>query len=496
MTDLIQKYSEAFTRFSDRHAFSSGEENYTYREFQSLIDGSRQLLRENGFEPQKPIGVLYNSRVETFAAIFAIWFSGGIYVPVNPSSPLSVNEQIIKKYQIDVLFFAGDDPERYPFSQVKILHNRNISAAESTPIYNWDEKEVMYVLNTSGSTGTPKHVAISIKNLTTFIEGYLEKYPELDESDNFLQTYELTADASFTGFVIPFLLGATVYSVPGNAFKPFAVAKILAEKPITWVKSTPSLLACLRPFFSSFHLPGLKHYHFGGEALPADMVDAWRHHIPNAEVSNGYGPTETTVTATIYKCLPGENLRSKNNIVCIGLPFKNVEIWIQKTDPYKETGELFLTGDQVMEKYWFSEKQPFKRLHLENRIVRFYPTGDQVWQDPDGYLHFSGRLDDQVKISGYRIDLVEIENAVRSMVPHIGNVAAVAVESSTGMKQLVVFIENYSDNSHDLIESMALHFPRYQIPEKIISVKQFPLNNSGKIDKKMLMAQFYPPPVS
>jgi D-alanine--poly(phosphoribitol) ligase subunit 1 len=491
--NLIQKYSDAFSHFDNNNAFCLGIEKYSYREFLSFINGSRALLESQPeFIPKKPVGVLFNEFAETYAAIFATWFSGGIFVPLNPSAPASVNEKIIRKYNIELVFLTDTNQKKFSFPRVKILNNRKISSSDSSPLYSWNENETLYVLNTSGSTGTPKNVPVNLGNVTAFTEGFIENYPELNASDKFLQTYDLTADAAFTGYLIPFLLGAAVYSVPTNGFKPFAVAKILSGEPITWVKATPSLLACLRPFFSSFHLPGIKHFHFGGEALPVDMTEEWRRHIPNAEISNGYGPTETTVTATIYKCLPGKQLKQKYNVVSIGRPLKKVKVSIQKiTDQEGKTGELYIGGAQMMEGYWFSEEeQPFKTIKVKGQNQKFYPTGDQVQQDGEGYLYFMGRLNDQVKINGYRIDLIEIENNVRKIVAGSGNVAAVAVEKTPGMKQLVVFIENFPGDGNDITEQMTLHFPHYKIPEKIIGVPQFPINSSGKTDKKVLVSQF------
>lgn len=490
--NLIQKYLDVFTRFGSNKAFCLGAEGYTYGDFLSLINGSRELLESQpGFKPQKPVGVLCNEYPETYAAVFAIWFSGGIFVPLDTEAPVAANEIIIRKYNIKLVFDSGKNKNEAVFKEAKILDNKKVSSTKKVPVFSWDENQTLYVLNTSGSTGTPKDVPITLKNVTAFLEGFLEKFPELDASDNFLQTYELTADAAFTGYLVPFLLGATVYSVPHSQFKPFAVAKILSEEPVTWVKATPSLLACLRPFFSSFHLPRLKHFHFGGEALPADLVEAWRPHIPNAEISNGYGPTETTITATIYKCPPGESLKEKNNTVSIGQPLKKVEVSIQKTTtPEGRSAELYIAGEQVMEGYWHSEKQPFKTIEINGQVQQFYSTGDQVQQDDEGYLYFMGRLNDQVKINGYRVDLIEIENSVRKIVEGTGNVAAVTMEKSPGMKQLLVFIENYQGNENEIIEKMALHFPHYKIPEKIIGVPKFPLSRSGKTDKNMLVSQF------
>ncbi|SHF38755.1 amino acid adenylation domain-containing protein [Mariniphaga anaerophila] len=490
--NLIQKYFEAFNRFGNNEAFSLNDEIYTYREFLLLVQGSRKALESQpGYEPQTPVGVLCNERVETYAAVFAIWFSGGIFVPLDADAPKMLNEELVKKHQIKYLFYASENADSFSFDNAKIICNREVSVKETAPLFQWQESHTVYVLNTSGSTGVPKSVPITLKNLSAFIDGFVEKFPELSASDKFLQTYELTADASFTGYLVPFLLGATVYSVPHSNFKPFAVAKILSAKPITWVKATPTLLACLRPFFSSLHLPGLKHFHFGGEALPADLINEWRSHVPNAEISNGYGPTETTITSTIFKCLPGRVLKEKNNVVSIGKPFKNVRIHIQKIDGEDGVGELYIGGAQMMEGYWFAEEQPFKILETDGEQQRFYPTGDKVTIDADGDLYFMGRLNDQVKINGYRVDLVEIENGVRKVVPVGGNVAAIAAEKSPGMKQLVVFVENFKGDEKEIMEKMALFFPKFKIPEKIVGIPVFPVNRSGKTDKKKLAADFY-----
>lgn len=490
--NLIQKYYDAFCRNGSREAFFLQDERYSYRQFFQFVNGSRKLLESQpDFKPQTPVGVLCHENVETYAAVFAIWFSGGIFVPLNPEMPVLANQEHIRNFQMKYIFEPVRNDNPVQFEGAKVLNSKSVVSEENLPMFRWKENQTLYVLNTSGSTGTPKNVPISLKNLTAFIEGYLEKYPELNADDNFLQTYELTADAAFTGYLIPFLLGGTVYSVPHNTFKPFAAAKMLSEKPVTWVKATPTLVACLRPFFSSFQLPQIMHFHFGGEALPADLLAAWRLCVPNAEISNGYGPTETSVTATIYKCMPGEVLKEKNNIVSIGQPFKEVEIYIKPLSGKKKNeGELWIGGPQVMAGYWFSEKQPFKILKVNGKNQKFYPTGDKVFLDNDGLLYFVGRLDEQVKINGYRIDLVEIENSVRKMAPGTGNVAAVVADKSEGLKQLVVFIENYNGNGKEIIEEMTLHFPSYKIPEKIVGLPEFPLNRSGKTDKKKLEACF------
>jgi len=489
--NLIEKFHNAFIRFSKNEAFFDGNKSYSYSEFSEMINGSRRLLeQQSGFSPQMPVGVLCNEKAETYAAVFAIWFAGGCFVPLHPASPIQFNTEIIQKHNIRFVFApAGADVSMLGES-VKILNNPGIKCIEYEQVYSWKEHEYLYVLNTSGSTGTPKNVPINLKNLTAFVEGFLELYPELNESDKFLQTYDLTADAAFTGYLIPWLIGAAVYTVPAGQFKPFSVAKMLKENPISWIQVTPSLLACLQPFFESLWFPKITHFHFGGEALPFTLVEEWRKHVPNAEISNVYGPTETTVTATIYKCLPNESLKSKNNVISIGKPLKKIITKINRNSLETETtGELLIGGEQVMEKYLFAEEQPFQFFEFEENQTKFYHSGDLVEMDEEGFLYYFGRRDDQVKINGYRVDLIEVENSVREQAEG-KNVAVAAIEISPGLTQLIVFIENFTGDSSEILTRLSQKLPFYKIPEKIVGVPVFPLSNSGKTDRKKLVASY------
>jgi len=489
--NLIEKYHQAFERFSENEAFFDGKKRYSYREFSEYIQKCRNALEQQPeFEPGNAVGVIISERAETYAAVFAIWFAGACFVPLHPLSPKEFNAEIIRKHNIRIVFSPIDSEISFSSEKIQILQIAKGEGDKLKPAFPRNQIDILYILNTSGSTGTPKNVPINLKNIEAFIEGFLELYPELNESDKFLQTYDLTADAAFTGYLVPLLVGAATYTVPVGQFKPFQVAKVLSENHVTWVQVTPSLLACLQPFFQSMWFPAITHFHFGGEALPASLAEMWREHVPNAEISNVYGPTETTITATIYKCLPNESLKSKNNVVSIGKPLKNVQLKIVESLAKNEIqGELFIAGPQVMENYLFTDKQPFDTLAYEGKSTKFYPSGDWVETDVDGFLYYKARKDDQIKINGYRVDLKEVENRVQEFAGG-RNTAAIAVEVSQGLKQLIVFIENYEGESSEILGKLSKILPFYKIPEKIIRVDVFPLTNSGKTDRKKLAATY------
>lgn len=489
--NLIEKYHAAFILYGNNDAFFDGERRYSYNEFSTLVQHCRDLLESVAeFKPGCAVGIVNSEKAETYAAIFAVWFAGGYFVPLHPASPPQFNHEIIQKNRIRAVFAAKDAENICKATDVIVLKLSETPEIKLQPVFPRRNSDFMYVLNTSGSTGTPKNVPINSSNLEAFVDGFLEVYPELKENDKFLQTYDITADASFTGYLIPLLIGAAVYTVASGQFKPFQVAKTLAENPITWVQVTPSLLACLQPFFGSLWFVGVTHFHFGGEALPLSLVDEWRPHVPNAEISNVYGPTETTITATIYKCLPGDSVHARNNIVSVGKPLKHVLTMITDDRLNSEKrGELLIGGAQVMEKYLFTETQPFIYPGKEGEQQKFYPSGDWVETDHDGLIYFTARIDDQVKINGYRVDLTEIENHVSKATGGL-HAAAVAVEVKTALKQLVVFVEHFKGDTTQMMQLLKKDLPFYKMPENIIGIETFPLTNSGKTDRKALIKSY------
>ncbi|MBW8331224.1 MAG: AMP-binding protein [Prolixibacteraceae bacterium] len=491
--NLWKKFDASFKENASANAFCIGGKFYSYNEFVEYISGSQQLLQKNiGQSTGQTVGVICNDTIETFAAIFAIWFSGCCFVPLHPLHPTIVNNEKIE--QSGARFIFDSEMNQSPSDlQAKHICNKEIKSTE--PLIITQEMERAYILFTSGSTGKPKGVPINLKNLTAFAEGFLELYPDLTSEDRFLQTYDLTSDAAFTGYLIPLFLGATVYTIPSGSFKYLTIVKILQEQQITFTKFTPSILNYLRPYFKSMRFDSLKHSHFGGEALSYDLVAEWAKCVPNAEISNGYGPTETTVTCTIHRAnIDQLNEHVYNGIVSIGKPFKEVKILIvdenDRIVPDGEKGELCIGGSQVMDGYlnvFHDDRNPF--FVTENTQERYYRSGDLAFKNSQGDLFFCGRKDDQLKISGYRVEPAEIEFAV-------GNVAnglkskAFGFRNKGGTESIVVFIEKFDEEPEKLKDKLRTLLPSALIPEKVISIRQFPINMNGKVDKSVLFEEY------
>lgn len=494
--NLWEKYDASFKDNASRTAFYIGNRFYTYAEFRQYISGSQQLLRKHiGLSTGHSIGVMCHDNIETFAAIFAIWFSGCRFVPLLPLHPLLTNIEKIQQSAIQWIFDT-ELSESTNELQVNRLCNKDLKSSE--PLIISKETDCAYIIFTSGSTGKPKGVPINVKNINAYVNGFLELYPELTSSDRFLQTYDLTSDAAFTSYMNPLMLGATVYTIPAGSFKYLSIVKILQEQQITFTKFTPSVLNYLRPYFKSIRFDSIMHSHFGGEALPYDLVTEWAECVPNAEISNGYGPTETTITCTIHRTNIDQLKENVyNGIISIGKPFKGVKILIiDETDHIiadGEKGELCIGGNQVMAGYLNATAETISPFYIHQLMdgnkEKYYRTGDIAFRDSKGNLFFCGRKDDQLKISGYRIEPAEIELAV-SQLAHGSKSKAYGFQNKMGTNSIVIFIEQYDEQPEILKEKLRSMLMSVLIPEKIISVRQFPLNQNGKVDKSILFKEY------
>jgi acyl-coenzyme A synthetase/AMP-(fatty) acid ligase len=238
------------------------------------------------------------------------------------------------------------------------------------------------------------------------------------------------------------------------------------------------------------NLPNIRYFHFGGEALPESLVHEFRPSVPNAEIANIYGPTETTVTSMIYRCPPGKMADSHKGIVSIGNPVGNTSVRLIREDGSlvegSGEGELLIGGPQMMKGYFLSDSgDVFIELPEPDGIRKYYRSGDKVFRDESGNYHFLERLNSQLKVNGYRVDLSEVESAMTRL---FGNhdYVAVAPEVASGVRQLVVYTTGKIWNEAEMKNRIGKHYPEYLVPSRIVRIKHLPLGLSGKTDRKKL----------
>jgi D-alanine--poly(phosphoribitol) ligase subunit 1 len=491
---FLDKIKENFNRYKDRNAFFIGERFFTYGELDKVVRAIGNIIQSHVPGRQNQIGVITGDDLETYASILAIWFTRNIFVPLNPRNPVSRNLEIIKQAEIHTILTSGsymDHPLKTRDTQIIGTKDPNLKSYLPVPDKG-THKDILYLLFTSGSTGIPKGVPISHENLDSFINAFISYGYKFTPDDRFLQIYDLSFDASFHCYTVPLVTGSCIFTVPQDEIKYLYALKLMKNHELTFVKMPPSTLAYLKPYFKSIRLEKLKYCLFGGEALDWTLVSSWSDCVPNTRIQNVYGPTEATINCLIYDWDKNRQDKQYNGIVSIGRPFGGNKALVADAHHNKieqgQMGELYVGGSQITPGYWKNpakNKKSFIEIEYNHKKGRFYRTGDLAIIDQDGDFLFCGRIDEQVQIDGFRVELGEIEHHARKFRKG-GNVAVIAVPGKQQTMEIHLFIETISLKKDELKKYLESKLPVYMQPVKIHTIKEFPKSTGGKVNKKEL----------
>jgi amino acid adenylation domain-containing protein len=492
MLDIIKQNIE---RFYSKDAFVIDEVSYSYKQFAQRISNIRALLENLKLNENEVVGVITYNDIETYSSIYALWFCGYCFLPINPLLPDTRNQEIIKQCSVRHILTSKNTPDalssgnNVQFQATNIL--KDVVLNLSLP--KLSDNDLMYILFTSGSTGVPKGVPINRKNLTAFVEAFFANDYEMDENDRFLQMFDFTFDVSVQCYVLPLYIGASIYTVAPDEIKFFTIYKLLEKHKITIACMVPSVIAFLRPYFSKINLPHLRHSLFMGEALYNDILNEWSACVPNARIENYYGPTEATILCIYHFWNRNTQIKkSYKGIVAIGKPFGDTNaIILSKNNQIittEEKGELCVSGSQITLGYINlpeKNKAAFIRIKADGVEQIFYRTGDLVYRDDDGDILYCGRIDHQVQVQGYRVELGELEIHAKEIA---GNIQALAIakEKTPGNMQLFLFLEKCTVDTKVVVDYLRTVLPFYMQPTKVFNMESFPLTSSGKINRKLL----------
>lgn len=486
--------TSAFDRYAERPAFCMAGVVHTYAELGQAVASIRALIRAQVAPEERLLGVTANDDLLTYAALIALWSEGRAYLPLDPASPRERNELIASRAGIATVLSSGGEKEP---RGIRVLPTTTTAPSGTLPAPpEPGQDQLAYVLFTSGSTGEPKGVPITHGNLAAFLRGFDGLQVPFNEQDRCLQMFELTFDLSVMSYLVPLLRGACVYTVPKDGIKYGYIAELLEDKGITVALMVPSIIHYLRPYFDEINAPSLHTNLFCGEALPMDVTREWSRCVPNARIINVYGPTEHTIFCTQYVFDAHADNKAVNGVLSIGRALEGTELIIvddqRRILPPGEKGELCLGGQQMTPGYWQDEAKTASaifQLERNGRSERFYRTGDLCTMDADGDVLYLGRLDHQVKIQGYRVELAEIEHHARSFLQR-RNAVALSVGNAIGNNEVALAIEGQEQDTRELLSYLREHLPAYMVPTRLRFVEQFPLNTNGKTDRKNLQTLF------
>ena len=517
---LCSGFLASAERFTDQPALVVGNESITYGQLfghaASIAATLQQNLPESG---NQLTGVFGHRSVAAFSGLLAVLFKGDGYVPLNPMFPsdrvqamvrrarlkwivaeagsLAALEKVLALHENELNILIPDTDELEGLDDRQPRHNfitqRDLAPAESWVTNTVDANAPAYLLFTSGSTGQPKGVMVSHRNVTHFVDVMVERYA-ITERDRFSQTFDLTFDLSAFDLFVAWECGACV-CCPTQQEKLFPAKYINSQQISIWfsVPSTGVLMKKLR-MLKPDKFPGIRYSLFCGEALPLDVAEAFQQAASSSIVENLYGPTELTIACTLYTYDSEKTpLEANRGIVPIGDAYPNMKTLIvddelKPVDP-GQAGELLMAGPQLSLGYWEdAEKTEAAFVQPPGISETYYRTGDRVVRsEPGAPLLYLGRVDNQIKVQGYRVELGEIEAIIREQAETDVAVAMGHPVGTTGAEGIVAFISKPGCDLGELKKNLQGKLPSYMQPSELYHVEEFPLNANGKVDRKALL---------
>lgn len=536
LIEIIEQWAEACP---ERIAHQYREHALTYSELKTYSDALALRIHttlESDTEQKAPIIVYGHKENEMLVGFLACVKAGHAYVPVDTSVPLERVRQIIEASGASLLLSPETVPEELKHPGLVIWENIQVknqdSAAQSkdifspylgqTPESEWwvGEEDVYYIIFTSGSTGTPKGVQITLKALESYLNWVNSAYAPEKMKEVFLNQAPFSFDLSVMDLYMSLNNGGTLWSIDkeqiANARELF---QSLARSDVTFWVSTPSFadICLMDKSFNQNLLPKLKRFLFCGEVLSNDTAAKLLERFPNALVENLYGPTEATVAVTTvtvtpevlerFNPLPVGRIKADGQILICNSEVLNDELaeaeqndtlihlsCSPQTLPEGERGEIVIAGPNVSVGYLNRPEQTRKAFFTyqdaSGQIWQAYRTGDAGLLE-EGMLLFFGRLDFQVKLHGYRIELGDIEENLRKL-PGVENAVVLPMERRGKIDYLHAFlttsevVEDAFQTSQKLREGLHKNLPDYMLPRRFTFLDKMPMTPNGKVDRRAL----------
>ncbi|WP_431685778.1 amino acid adenylation domain-containing protein [Hahella sp. NBU794] len=507
---LIDRFLRQAQASPQRIAISDSDAQLSYEALREAANRLARRLAEQNVADDEPVGLCTGRSVNLAVGALGILSAGGAYLPLDIAQPEARLRQQIVDSGLRVIvadnatLAALRDIDAGAPVQILALPDavQHLEAAPELELQRTlRPDQLAYVIYTSGSTGVPKGVAVEHRNVVNLNDALWDiAYRRYSRPVNVALLANAVFDASVQQLFPALLHGHRLLVVDQDARQDAArLTDLFIQQRITLSDCTPTLLALWLPELArrSDEL-ALDTLLVGGEALPTTLAQAVGEALPAVRLINVYGPTECCVDATAYvidsKRLP------QSPYVPIGQPLRNTRAWVLDRHgapvPAGVPGEIVLAGAGVSRGYLNRpELNGEKFVFLSSPCsasgaVRFYKSGDRGRWTMDGALEFLGRMDDQVKVRGHRIELGDVESHLRSH-PDVEQAAALLVapdsENTAASAELIAYIVLKQEVGADTLRRyLQERLPEYMLPSGYVALDALPLNASGKLDRKAL----------
>jgi amino acid adenylation domain-containing protein len=504
---IHQLFEAQVERTPDATAVIFDEQRLTFRELNQRSNQLAHYLQKHGIGPEKMVGLCVERSLQMVIGLLGILKAGGAYVPLDPKYPQERLERILANTEAKVLVAQTQTLQRIPVGNRRAIDLdgdwNKISLESGENLENLTSPEnLAYVIFTSGSTGSPKGVMIQHSSLVSFTATALDVY-EMKSSDRVLQFASISWDTSVEEIFPTLCCGATLVLRTSDMVTSNSA---FVEKCREWSITIINLPAAFWHGFSVSDLESLALVRsmriilIGGEKAHGDQLLRWQKCEGRQPIRfiNGYGATEATAVTTICELSTFPVTDTALREVPIGRPLPNAETYILDQDlqlvPIAIAGELHIGGFGLARGY-LDQPDLTSQKFVPNPFndkpgSRLYRTGDLARYLPDGNIEVLGRIDHQVKIRGFRIEPEEVELVINQF-PGVRESLVVALENTESEKRLVAYViveDSQELKLNKLRDHLQQTLPEYMLPSAYVTMENFPLTPSGKIDRSKLPA--------
>ncbi|MFJ4114503.1 non-ribosomal peptide synthetase [Pseudomonas sp. NPDC089758] len=486
---VVEQLNEQARLTPERTALAWQGGSLDYAELHQQANRLAHYLRDKGVGPDTCVAIAVERSPQLLVGLLAILKAGGAYVPLDVDYPAERLAYMLRDCQASLLLsnsaMLASLPQVDGVSAIALDQLHLDSWPSQAPGLHLHGDNLAYVIYTSGSTGQPKGVGNTHAALAERLQWMQATYA-LDDSDVLMQKAPISFDVSVWECFWPLITGCKlVLAGPGEHRDPQRIAALVQAHQVTTLHFVPPLLQVFVQEPLAAGCTSLRRLYSGGEALPANLRDRVLQLLPQVQLHNRYGPTETAINVTHWHCQAEDGQRSP-----IGRPLGNVICRVLDADLQLAApgvpGELYLGGAGLARGYLGRPGLTAERFvpQADGNGERLYRSGDRArWQAQA--LEYLGRLDQQVKVRGFRVEPEEVQACLLSQ-PGVEQALVLIHQDAVGA-QLVGYYSG-SAQAETLLANLAERLPAYMVPAQLIALEHMPLGPSGKVDRKALPA--------